>query len=255
MQISKYANTLMDIDAYNRRIVEKMRLAARKWQSDIQEQTEQAIAVVSEAIEDAHIQAVSHMLDQVEKARSNLQLKRRQIMDKRSEIFQKNLEYNNRMKLIEQEKEQAQVHDTARRVELETLKAHILTMWNRMGTSIEDRERWLLHMEYKIRGDINFDSETVDRRRDIQSELVELYKSHIEQAKRFTSNTGEYRSDGSTIKPETEEGERYWRRRSLYGVNKIPLRKPLPNDARRHYITLRGGDVGMAPSIELASNS
>ena len=242
---------MMNTKAHGQTIIKAWKAAARKWQIDMQEQTEKGVAVVTEAIEESHVQSLSHMLNQVEKARIDLQLTQRQVRQQELKAFQKKLEHKSRMKLIEQERLQAHIRDDANRIEIETLKAHILTMWNRMGVSAEDRERWLLKIEDEIKGDINFNDATPDKRQDFQAVLTSLYSTSIKRFKKLQSNNGGNVEDRPNFMPEPKWDEKNWRRRSLYGVRKIPLRTPLPNDERRQYNSLHGGDVGMAPSAEI----
>ena len=250
MGLTTLARTMMDVQLSHQRTAEAWKAAAKNWQRDVQEQTEKAIVVVTDAIEDAHIQATSYMLHEVEEARKNLQLIRNQIMHRRVDSFKKKMEHKARVASIEQAEAREQVRERARRVELETLKAHVLTMWNRMGVSLQDRAHWLLHVEGEIKGD--HDSRSSDDPTGQSSvthhkKLMKLYESTIEEAKKRHSQD----VHGNTGKSaQNERLSSKWRRRSLYGVDTVALRLPLPNDQRRQAAHARLGEVGMSPSVE-----
>ena len=258
MGLTTLAKTMMDVQLSHQRTAEAWKAAAKKWRQDVQEQTEKVMAVMTEAIEDAHIQATSYMLSEVEEARKSLQLIRDKTMHGRIDSFKKEMEHKARIASIEQSHAQKQVRERAKRVELETLKAHVLTMWNRMCVSLQDRAQWLLHAEGEIRGD--HDSRPTDELADLSSvnhhnKLIKLYESFIEEAEKQQSSTSPdhhamlgAQEDGGSSGQKGKVSQK-WRRRSLYGVDTIALRLPLPNDQRRQADHARA-EGGMAPSAE-----
>ena len=77
----------------------------------MQLQTEKAMAVVSEAIEDAYLQAISYMLREVEEARMDLQSIRDQIMHGKIHALKEEMDHKALVASMERHQEQEKVRE------------------------------------------------------------------------------------------------------------------------------------------------
>lgn len=246
MAVTALARMTMDVQLSHQKTAEAWKAAATSWKQDVQQQTEKAMAVVSEAIEDAYLQATSYMLSEVEEARMNLQRIRDQMMQGKIEALKKEMDHKALIASMEQHRMQEKVRERAKRIELETLKAHVLTMWNRMGVSLEERAQWLLLFEREMKGDCNSDS--AGNSTDNQHNLINLYEEFVQKARTKHVRTAEQHEDGAATAQANVSQE--WRRRSLYGVDTVAFQTPIPNDRMQKVASNRANEVGMAPSVE-----
>ena len=143
-------------------ILEGWRAGSRAWKVAMMQRAEEVLDAASAAVEEAHTKAVTRAMDDVLAEREELRSLRVANMSARADAIRN---ASQRRAQEDERRNQAlarRARENKQRVELETLKAHVLTMWNRVGTPSEEREAWLVHFEDAIRGDHDGDGDGDD---------------------------------------------------------------------------------------------